>query len=52
MFIAAFHAAITLLAAVPVGTVVQGAPLKDGQRLNYRCNGTSLCLVSFVVLEM
>jgi len=28
-----------LLAALPVGTVAYGLPLKSGKRLDYRCNG-------------
>ena len=39
-----FHA---IIAVLPIGTVATGLPLRDGTKLNYRCNGKHtdlLCL--------
>ena len=37
------------LALAPLGPVVKGQPLKDGKRLDYRCNG--LYNISFYILN-
>jgi len=34
-----------LLAALPIGTVAYGLPLKSGKRLQYRCNGKAKLVI-------
>lgn len=44
----AWYAVQAVLYALPCGALVEGAPLKDGTRLRYRCNGFFAFVVTLV----